>query len=81
MAVKNICEASKQKICSINTKPNSEHKYKLRSCTNCERWESCKCGMNRPEGFVCDYGKYGCIHYTGKFIDEKSKSNEANSNQ
>lgn len=53
----------------MNFKPNKEHVYVKRSCLFCKRYP-CFQGQNEME---CDYAKYGCLKYQGKYMSEKPK--------
>ena len=61
----------------LNTKPNREHNYKLRSCLNCDRFDDCDAKtMHLSASTHGDFGKYGCTHYKGIYqneIDKKKK--------
>lgn len=61
----------------INTKPNRDHQYKLRSCLNCNSFIDMSCIAYREHQqpvMWCDKAKYGCLKYQGKHIKELSKA-------
>lgn len=53
----------------MNIRPNKEHVYAKRSCLLCKRYP-CFQGQSEME---CDYAKYGCLKYIGKYQKEKAK--------
>lgn len=59
----------------INTKKDSEHRYILRSCLNCNNLQKCQSWHNIDSPMIwCDCAKYGCVRYSGIYSDEKSKN-------
>lgn len=54
----------------MNVKPNKEHCYLKRSCLLCKRYP-CFQGQSEME---CDYAKYGCLKYDGKYQKERKIS-------
>lgn len=59
----------------INTEPNKDHQYILRSCLNCNLLSSCIANnLHKDEKKHCDFGKYGCFEYQGIYENEKSKN-------
>lgn len=58
----------------LNIKPNSEHRYKLRSCLNCDRFNSCDTKeIHLSASTHCDFARYGCVHYKGVYQNEVGK--------
>lgn len=59
----------------INTEPNRDHQYSLRSCFNCKIFDNCISKYNVQDNRIhCDFAKYGCVHYQGEYSSELSKA-------
>lgn len=59
----------------ISTEKSFDHKYRLRSCTNCLRFDECF-AKHDPRMVWADCAKYGCRRYLSdneQFMNEQPK--------
>lgn len=55
----------------VSTKHDIYHRYRFRSCTNCDKWLTCSHGKNRPLVCKANYSRFGCESYVGIYSTEK----------